>query len=89
MDGQLKELRWTNSHSNVQPPFDSVRVQRIQRGRFCASPVTIYCSSAQWVGLFKIGSGRVQEKILGSGSASGRVGVLNYKIGYFRVISLL
>ena len=32
--------------------------------------------SAQRVGFFNIGSGRVLEKIPGSGSGSGRVGVL-------------
>ena len=46
-------------------------------------------SSAQRVGFFNIGSGRVLEKIPGSGSGSGRVGVLKYKIGYFRVSFLL
>ena len=34
---------------------------------------------------YRIGSGRVLEKIPGSGSGSGRVGVLKYAIGYFRV----
>ena len=33
----------------------------------------------------RVGSGRVLEKIPGSGSGSGRVGVLKYTIGYFRV----
>ena len=46
-------------------------------------------SSAQGVGFFNIGSGRVLEKIPGSGSGSGRVGVLKYTIGYFRVSILL
>ena len=46
-------------------------------------------SSAQRVGFFNIGSGRVLEKIPGSGSGSGRVGVLKYTIGYFRVSFLL
>ena len=45
--------------------------------------------SAQRVGFFNIGSGRVLEKIPGSGSGSGRVGVLKYMIGYFRVSFLL
>ena len=45
--------------------------------------------SAQRVGFFNIGSGRVTEKIPGSGSGSGRVGVLKYTIGYFRVSFLL
>ena len=45
--------------------------------------------SAQRVGFFNIGSGRVLEKIPGSGSGSGRVGVLKYTIGYFRVSFLL
>ena len=46
-------------------------------------------TSAQRVGFFNIGSGRVLEKIPGSGSGSGRVGVLKYMIGYFRVSFLL
>ena len=46
-------------------------------------------SSAQRVGFFNIGSGRVLEKIPGSGSGSGRVGVLKYTIGYIRVSFLL
>ena len=41
--------------------------------------------SAQRVGFFNIGSGRVLDKIPGSESGSGRVGVLKYSIGYFRV----
>ena len=45
--------------------------------------------SAQWVGFFNIGSGRVLNKIPGSGSGLGRVGVLKYTIGYFWVSFLL
>ena len=45
--------------------------------------------SAQRVGFFNIGSGRVLDKIPGSGSGSGRVGVSKYMIGYFRVSFLL
>ena len=41
--------------------------------------------SAQRVGFFSIGSGRVLDKIPGSGSGSGRVGVSKNTIGYFRV----
>ena len=36
-----------------------------------------------------VGSGRVLDKIAGSGSGSGRVGVLKFTIGYFRVSFLL
>ena len=39
--------------------------------------------SAQRVGFFNIGSGRVLEKIPGSGSGSGRVGVLKIRSGIF------
>ena len=46
-------------------------------------------SSAQRVGFFNIGSGRVLDKIPGSGSGSGRVGVSKNTIGYFRVSFLL
>ena len=45
--------------------------------------------SAQRVGFFNIGSGRVLDKIPGCGSGSGRVGVLKYSIVYFRVSYLL
>ena len=45
--------------------------------------------SAQRVGFFNIGSGRVLDKIPGSGSGSGRVGVSKNTIGYFRVSFLL
>ena len=38
---------------------------------------------------YRVGSGRVLEKIPGSGSGSGRVGVLKYTVGYFRVSFLL
>ena len=51
--------------------------------------VVFISTSAQRVGFFNIGSGRVLEKIPGSGSGLGRVGVLKYTIGYFRVSFLL
>ena len=41
--------------------------------------------SAQRVGFFSIGSGRVLNKIPGSGSGLGRVRVSKNTIGYFRV----
>ena len=41
--------------------------------------------SAQRVGFFSIGSGRVLNKIPGSGSGSGRVRVSKNTIGYFQV----
>ena len=34
---------------------------------------------------YRVGSGRVLDKIPGSGSGSGRVGVSKNMIGYFRV----
>ena len=34
---------------------------------------------------YRVGSGRVVDKIPGSVSGSGRVGVFKYTIGYFRV----
>ena len=45
-------------------------------------------NSAQRVGFFNIGSGRVVDKVPGSGSDSGRV-VSKNTIGYFRVSFLL
>ena len=38
---------------------------------------------------YRVGSGRVLDKIPGSGSGSGWVGVSKYTIGYFRVSFLL
>ena len=52
-------------------------------------PVPTLVGSAQRVGFFNIGSGRVLDKIPGSGSGSGRVGVSKYMIGYIRVSFLL
>ena len=46
-------------------------------------------TSAQRVGFFNIGSGRVLDKIPGSGSGLGRVGVSKNTIWYFRVSFLL
>ena len=46
-------------------------------------------TSAQRVGFFNIGSGRVLDKIPGSRSGSGRVGVSKNMTGYFRVSFLL
>ena len=51
--------------------------------------VQVKVDSAQGVGFFNIGSGWVLDKIPGSRSGSGRVGVLKYSIGYFRVSYLL
>ena len=44
-----------------------------------------FIGSAQRVGFFNIGSGRVVDKIPGSGSDLGRVGVTKNTIRYFRV----
>ena len=49
----------------------------------CAGQTSI--SSAQRVGFFNSGSGRELDKIPGSGSGSGRVGVSINTIRYFRV----
>ena len=38
---------------------------------------------------YRVGSGRVVDKIPGSGSGSGQVGVSKNTIGYFRVSFLL
>ena len=46
-------------------------------------------ASAQHVGFFNIGSGWVLDKITGSGSGSGQVGVSKNMIGYFWVSFLL
>ena len=52
---------------------------------FTQEKVKFHATSAQRVGFFNIGSGRVLDKIPGSGSGSGRVGVSKNTIGYFRV----
>ena len=52
---------------------------RISRGQCPAGRVFQY----------RVGSGRVLDKIPGSGSGSGRVGVSKYTIGFFRVSFLL
>ena len=53
------------------------------------TPCQITCTQSQCpagrVFQYRVGSGRVLDKIPGSGSGSGRVGVLKYTIGYFRV----
>ena len=54
-----------------------------------AATTTTVNTSAQRVGFFNIGSGRVVDKIPGSGSGSGRVGVSKNTIGYIRVSFLL
>ena len=46
------------------------------------------CSAGR-VFQYRVGSGRVLDKIPGSGSGSGRVGVSENTIGYFRVSFLL
>ena len=53
----------------------------MEKYQIVAGPET----SAQRVGFFNIGSGQVLDKILGSGSGSGRVGVSKKTIGYFQV----
>ena len=47
--------------------------------------IRIFTGSVQRVGFFNIGSGRVLDKIPGSGPGSGQVGVSKNTIGYFRV----
>ena len=53
----------------------------------CNQTISLYLlpSQRQCPAFFNIGSGRVLDKIPGSGSGSGRVGVSKYTIGYFRV----
>ena len=50
--------------------------------------VNIQCPAGR-VFQYRVGSGRVLNKIPGSGSGSGRVGVSKNTIGYFRVSFLL
>ena len=53
---------------------------------FC--PTHLQCPAGR-VFQYRVGSGQVLDKIPGSGSGSGRVGVLKNTIGYFRVSFLL
>ena len=50
---------------------------------------TLKTISGPRVGLFNIGSGRILEKIPGSWSGTGWVGVMKYTIGYFQISFLL
>ena len=88
VDGQLKELRWTNSHSNIQPPFDSVRVQRIQRGRFFASPATKYRSRPVPNGQGFSISVRVRQSFGKNYQVAGQVGVSKYIIFFSHLFQL-
>ena len=59
---------------------------------FCLQLLHILCCSQCPTGRvfqYRIGSGRVLDKIPGSGTGSGRVGVSKYMIGYFQVSFLL
>ena len=49
---------------------------------------TMQCPAGR-VFQYRVRSGRVLDKILGSGSGSGRVGVSKNTIGYFRVFRVL
>ena len=49
-----------------------------------SDPSPIQCPAGR-VFQYRVGSGRVLDKIPGSGSGSGQVGVSKYRIGYFRV----
>ena len=51
---------------------------------FIAGGTHVQCPAGR-VFQYRVGSGRVLDKIPGSGSGSGRVGVSKYTIGYFRV----
>ena len=57
----------------------------------CLTTNLIFCDQCPAGRVFqnRVGSGRVLDKIPGSGSGSGRVGVSKYTIGYFRVSFLL
>ena len=51
---------------------------------FIAGGTHVQCPAGR-VFQYRVGSGRVLDKIPGSGSGSGRVGVSKNTIGYFRV----
>ena len=56
--------------------------------RLVAIPACNQCPAGR-VFQYRVGSGRVLDKIPGIGSGSGRVGVSKYAIGYFRVSLLV
>ena len=68
-----KDLQTGTPHHRIADPRTNIEMQ------------VELTSSAQRVGFFNIGSGRVLDKIPGSGSGSGRVGVSKNTIRYFRV----
>ena len=70
---------WHHYHS-TPAPLTMIWLKPHDNLFFCFSS-----TSAQRVGSFNIGSGRVLDKIPLSGSGSGRVGVSKNTIGYFRV----
>ena len=84
------DVQVVSKGSPQDPPENHQMVPNIQvRYQFCILFSSFLGGreggSAQPVGFFNIGSGRVLDKIPGSGSGSGRVGVSKNTIGYFRV----
>ena len=78
------------SSKKEENKFKSTRECRLKRDFEVANYLELWeqCPTGR-VFQYRVGSGRVLEKIPGSGSGSGRVGVLKYTIGYFRVSFLL
>ena len=64
------------------------KLRPILNGQFCHEISKNICLNqcpAGRVFQYRVGLGRVLDKIPGSGSGSGQVGVSKYMIGYFRV----
>jgi len=62
--------------------------QQVARVGQSVESALIQCPAGR-VFQYRVGSGRVLDKILGSGSGSGRVVVSKNTVGYFRVSFLL
>ena len=83
---EAKLLAKLEQRKNLLEAAKPVQKNLMKSGQVLKSLGREYTASVQRVGFFNIGSGRVLDKILGSGSGSGRVGVSKNTIGYFRYL---
>ena len=77
-------LHFAGTHFFPALPLQGVASGQVRSGIM----VRVQCPAGR-VFQYRVGSGRVLDKIPGIGSGSGRVGVSKYTIGYFRVSFLL
>ena len=89
----IVDVQWFRAFQKVDDAASRQQSKNliINNGTSSKNQCSVHCtmSSAQRVGFFNIGLGRVFDKIPGSGSGSGRVGVSKYMIGYLQVSFLL